>query len=162
RGNTKWNQFIPYTLADVDIVVIDASSADPTVSDEVRGVGTNIGNAVFDATANRLYVANTESFNQIRFEPKLRGHFLSNRVSIINFAGAGKIAATVDINPDINLDEPDGSDQERASGLALPADIARGADGTLYVAATGSARVGVLDSGGAVQARINTGRGPTG
>src|SRR5262249_9507887 len=80
QGNTKWYQFIPYTLADVDVAVIDASSAGPTVSDEVRGVGTNIGNAVFDATANRLYVANTESFNQIRFEPKLRGHFLSNRV----------------------------------------------------------------------------------
>ncbi|MGH9761920.1 MAG: hypothetical protein ACREAC_13915, partial [Blastocatellia bacterium] len=68
----------------------------------------------------------------------------------------------VDINPQINFAVPAGTERERSEGLALPADIVRGTDGTLYVAAKGSARVGVLDSNGNVQARIAVGNGPTG
>jgi len=162
RRNTKWNQFIPYTLADVDLVIIDASGASPAVSQEIRGIGTHIGNAVLDQAANRLYVANTESFNQIRFEPNLRGRFLSNRVSIIGLGSSAPASSPVDINPHIDFDVPQGSDQERSLSLALPADIARSNDGTIFVAATGSARVGVLNSAGAVQARISVGNGPTG
>src|SRR5215831_6039516 len=162
RRNTKWNQFIPYTLADVDLVIIDASGASPAVSQEIRGIVTHIGNAVLDQAANRLYVANTESFNQIRFEPNLRGRFLSNRVSIIGLGSSAPASSPVDINPHIDFDVPQGSDQERSLSLALPADIARSNDGTIFVAATGSARVGVLNSAGAVQARISVGNGPTG
>ena len=44
----------------------------------------------------------------------------------------------------------------------MHADIARSADGTLYVAATSSARVGVLSSAGVVESRIGVGQGPTG
>src|SRR5204863_1547160 len=65
-------------------------------------------------------------------------------------------------NSHIDLDVPEGSNAERALSLALPTDIARGADGAIYVAATGSAKVGVLDPAGAVRARINVGQGPTG
>src|ERR1043166_4775605 len=52
-GNAKWSSLIPYTLADIDVVVIDAHSATPAISTLVRGVGTHIGNAVFDQTNNR-------------------------------------------------------------------------------------------------------------
>ncbi|HKV42928.1 MAG TPA: hypothetical protein VJX67_27275, partial [Blastocatellia bacterium] len=162
KGNTKWSQFIPYRLADVDVVVLDASGQTAAVAAEIPGIGTNIGNTVLDPTGGRLYVVNTEALNLTRFLPNLRGHFLSNRVSIVGL-GAGSPAITaVDLNPQVDFGVPTGSDQERAEGLALPADIARGADGTLYVAAKGSARVGVLDANGAVQARIAVGRGPTG
>ena len=44
----------------------------------------------------------------------------------------------------------------------LPADVVRQSDGTVYVAATSSARVGVLSSAGAVTGRIGVGQGPTG
>jgi len=162
RGNAKWNQFIPYSLADIDLVVLDASGPVPAISREIRGVGTHIGNAVLDPSSNRLYVANTESFNQVRFEPNLRGHFLSNRVSIVGLGSDAATVNSVDINPHINFDDPGGSDQERSLSLALPADITRSSDGTVYVAATGSARIGVLNAAGAVQARIAVGNGPTG
>jgi len=46
----------PYTLADVDLVVLDASGANAVLSREVRGIGTHIGNSIFDSTANRLFV----------------------------------------------------------------------------------------------------------
>jgi cytochrome c peroxidase len=44
----------------------------------------------------------------------------------------------------------------------MPADVARASDGTLYVAATGSDRVGVLSAAGAVESRVAVGGGPTG
>jgi len=162
RGNTKWTTLVPYTLADVDVVVIDAAQPTPRIQNEVRGVGTHIGNAAFDPASNRLYVVNTESHNQIRFEQNLRGQFASTRVSLINFGVASPKSTAADLNSHIDLDVPEGTDAERALSLALPTDITHGSDGTLYVTATGSARVGVLNPEGAVQARINVGQGPTG
>jgi YVTN family beta-propeller protein len=162
RGDTKWNQFVPYTLADIDVVVLDASGPSIAISQEISGVGTHIGNSVLDPSANRLYVANTESFNQIRFERNLRGNFLRNRVSIVSLGPGGPSVNPIDINPHINFDDAAGSDQERSLSLALPGDITRSGDGTIYIAATGSAKVGVLNPAGAVQARIAVGNGPTG
>jgi len=162
RGNTKWTSLVPYTLADVDVVEIDATQPTLVIRNEVRGVGTHIGNTIFDQASNRLYVVNTESNNLVRFEQNLSGRFTSTRVSLVNFGAPVPSATAMNLNPHINLDVPEGSDAERALSLALPADITRGADGSIYVAATGSAKVGVLDAAGAVRARINVGQGPTG
>ncbi|HJQ24899.1 MAG TPA: SMP-30/gluconolactonase/LRE family protein [Blastocatellia bacterium] len=161
RGKTNWTPFIPYTLSDIDLVVVDAASATPQIQSEVTGIGTTIGNAVFDPANNRLLVANLEAHNDVRFEPNLRGQFISTRLGIVSLNNQPRVQ-TVDLNPHINLDQPDGSDAERAASLALPADIARAADGTVYVAANGSAKVGVLNAAGAVQRRIQVGQGPTG
>jgi YVTN family beta-propeller protein len=162
RGNSKWSRFVPFTLADVDLVVVNAADATPQVEAEVSGVGTTVGNSVLDPTTNRLYVVNTEAHNDVRFEPNLRGRFESTRIALVDFpAGSGRVRNS-DLNPHINLDNPDGSDAERRLSLALPTDVARGADGRLYVAAMGSARVGVINSAGDVQGRIKVGQGPTG
>ncbi len=161
-SNTKWNSVIPYTLSDTDIAVIDAHGLNPSVSTLVRGVGTHIGNAIFDASANRLLVVNDEARNLVRFEPNVRGRFLNSRVSAISFAGGTPSIVTSDLNTHINYNMLGGSDAERVLSLALPADIARAVDGTLYVAATSSAKVGVLNSQGEVQSRIWVGQGPTG
>jgi YVTN family beta-propeller protein len=162
RGNTKWNQFISYTLADVDLVVIDAAGAVPQIQSEVAGIGTTVGNAVLDPTGNRLYVVNTEAHNEVRFEPNLRGRFASTRIALVELDAATPRVREIDLNPHINLDLAEGSTAERRVSLALPADIARGSDGKLYVAANGSAKVGVLNPAGAVQSRIDVGQGPTG
>ncbi|MEK6281708.1 MAG: DUF4214 domain-containing protein [Acidobacteriota bacterium] len=159
-GSTRWTQFIPYTLADVDVVILDANAATASISREVRGVGTHIGNTVVDPTSNQLVVVNDEAHNDVRFEPNVRGRFLNTRVSMVNLANSN--VTPVDLNPHIDYGVPLGSDAERANSLALPRDIVRAADGTLYIAATGSAKVGVLNSSGVVQARINVGQGPTG
>jgi YVTN family beta-propeller protein len=159
RGNTKWTTLVPYTLADVDLVVIDATQPTPRIQREVRGIGAHIGNAAFDPSMDRLYVVNIEAHNEVRFEQNLTGRFTTARVSLVNF---GANTTAVNLNSHIDLNTPEGSDAERALSLALPADIARGADGTLYVAATGSAKVGVLGPSGAVHERIKVGQGPTG
>ncbi len=160
-GDAKWTSSIPYTLADVDVVVIDAHTATPAVSTLVRGAGTHIGNAVFDQPNNRLLVANDEARNLVRFEPNLRGNFLSTRIDSIALAGPPSVTAS-DLNTHIDLNNPAGSDAERANTLALPGDLVRAADGTLYLAATSSAKVGVINSQGAVTSRIQVGQGPTG
>lgn len=161
-GNAKWSSVVPYTLADTDVAVIDAHGLSPFISTLVRGVGTHIGNAVFDAGANRLLVVNDEARNLVRFEPNLRGHFLTSRISAIPFSGNSPAVSVSDLNSHINFSNPAGSDSERALSLALPADVVRAADGTTFVAANGSAKIGVLDSQGVVQARISVGQGPTG
>ena len=162
RGNTKWNALVPYTLADVDLVVIDATQTAPRIQKEVRGVGTHIGNAAFDPASDRLYVLNIEAHNEVRFEQNLSGRFTTTRVSLVNFGASVPNSTAVNLNSHVDLNVAEGSDAERALSLALPADIVRSADGTLYIAATGSAKVGVLGPSGAVQARINVGQGPTG
>jgi YVTN family beta-propeller protein len=160
RNDGRWKQFIPYTLADVDVTVLDTSGAVAVLNREVRNLGTHIGNAVVDPTNNQLLVLNDEARNNVRFEPNLRGRFLSTRLSIVNLTNSAVVP--VDLNQHINYSIPAGSDAERANSLAQPVDIVRAADGTLYVAAMGSAKVGVLDSTGAVQTRIGVGQGPTG
>jgi YVTN family beta-propeller protein len=161
-GNAKWDQILPYTLADADLVIIDARSQTSQIVNTVSGIGTHVGNVALDPAANRLYVANMESHNEIRFEPKLRGTFQNNRVSIIGLEEGGPRINATDLNPHIDRDATAGSDKERSDSLALPSDIARATDGTLFVAAMGSAKVGVLDGGGVLQRRIKVGRGPTG
>lgn len=158
--NRSWTSHIPYTLADSDVVVIDASSA--VISARVKGVGTHIGNMAFDASTQRLFVANLEDINQVRFEPNLRGRFQASRVSVLNASAATPtLLSTSDLNAHVDFGGP-GSDSERALSLALPADVVHQSDGTVYVAATSSARVGVLSSAGAVMGRIGVGQGPTG
>lgn len=159
--NRSWTTQIPYTLADVDLVVIDASSS--VISARVRGIGTHVGNMAFDASAQRLLVANLEDINQVRFEPNLSGRFQASRVSVLNTSVATPtLVSTNDLNSHVDFSNPAGSDSERALSLALPADLVRQADGTIYVAATSSARVGVLSSAGVVTGRIAVGQGPTG
>lgn len=160
RSDGRWTSFIPYSLADVDITVLDAGGANVFLSREVRNIGTHIGNAVVDPTSNQLLVLNDEARNNVRFEPNLRGRFLNTRVSRVNLQNSA--VTPVDLNQHINYGNPAGSEPERNNSLALPADIARATDGTLYVAATSSGKVGVLDQAGAVQARIAVGQGPTG
>ncbi|HKY04795.1 MAG TPA: cytochrome c peroxidase, partial [Blastocatellia bacterium] len=162
RGDTKWSRFVPHTLADVDLVVIDAGQAAPRIEREIKGLGTQIGNSVYDAARERLYVVNLEARNEVRFERNLKGRFMSSRVSAIDFQAAAPAASIIDLNPHIDLSVARGSNAERAASLALPSDIAVGADGNFYVAATGSAKVGVFNRAGAVQDRIGVGEGPTG
>jgi YVTN family beta-propeller protein len=147
--NRSWNTSIPYTLADVDIAVINSSSASlpSTVSLQVSGVGTHVGNMAFDPAQGRLLVANLEDINEVRFEPNLSGKFQSNRITILNNATAGTpaVSATTELNPHVDFNNVAGSDLERSQSLAMPSDLVRRSDNTYYVAATSSARVGVLE-----------------
>ncbi|HEY6805356.1 MAG TPA: DUF4214 domain-containing protein [Pyrinomonadaceae bacterium] len=162
----SWNASIPYTLADNDVFVINSntSSLPSTVASTVTGVGTHIGNMAFDPAQNRLLVANLDDINQVRFEPNISGKFQNNRITVLTNAGNGTpvVSAAPDLNQHVNFGNAAGSDSEREQSLAMPADLVRKSDGTYFVAATSSARVGVLASDGTVTDRIAVGQGPTG
>lgn len=163
--NRSWTAHIPFTLADTDVVVLDASSPglSSPISGQVRGLGTHIGNMAFNGAAQQLIVANLDDINQVRFETNLMGRFQASRVSILNAAPTTPaLISTSDLNSHVDFGNTAGTPAERALSLALPGDIVRQSDGTVYVAATSSAKVGVLSSAGAVTGRIGVGNGPTG
>src|SRR5207253_8844368 len=73
----------------------------------------------------------------------------SSDLSLINFPQSGAPTKTaIDLNPHINYSNTAGTDAERAKTLSILADIVRATDGTLYVAATGANKVGVLNAAG--------------
>jgi DNA-binding beta-propeller fold protein YncE len=157
RGTVSWNSVLPYRLADVDVVSVNANTL---AQQEIRHVGTLVGNAAYDAAQQRLVVANIEALNHVRFEPNLTGRFTRTRLAAINL-GAPATVTNIDLNPHINYGGP-GSDAERALSLSLPADVKVSANGTVYVASNGTAKVGVVNPQGNVAARIGVGPGPTG
>ncbi|HET6892651.1 MAG TPA: DUF4214 domain-containing protein [Pyrinomonadaceae bacterium] len=163
--NRSWTAHIPFTLSDTDVVVLDAAAPglSAPITGRARGIGTHIGNMAFNGPAQQLVVANLEDINQVRFEPNLSGKFQASRVSVLDVAPATPtLINTSDLNSHVDFGNPGGSDAERALSLALPADVARHSDGTVFVAATSSAKVGVLTSSGGVTGRISVGQGPTG
>jgi YVTN family beta-propeller protein len=159
RGSVSWNKVIPYRLADVDVVVIDAKAA--SVRQEIRHLGTLIANAAFDNSARRLLVANTDALNHIRFEPVVRGRFIRTRLAAINVDEAKPKVTSWNLNPHVNYDA-EGSETERALSLALPSDVKVAGNGNSFVAASGSMKVGVMNRRGEIVARIGVGKGPTG
>ncbi len=153
----SWSGVVPYTLYDHDVIAIDTTS--DTVVQTYRGVGTSLFNLGVGPDGT-LWVTNLEASNEIRFEPNLKGSFVRNRVT---FVAPGGAVTPVHLNAHIDYGNPAGSAGERALSLSTPLDIAvAGSGNTAYVAAIGSARVGVLDAAGNVTRRIDVGEGPAG
>jgi len=153
-----WDAALPYTLGDVDVVAIDAATA--AIVDVFTGVGTSLFNLGVHPTDGRIVVTNLEARNEVRFEPNLRGNFIRNRITSID-PGTG-VVTPHHLDPHIDYAVPEGSDVERAMSLALPMGVVVAPDGTAYVAAFGSGRVGVVDLDGVVLDRIDVGAGPSG
>lgn len=159
EAGTSWNEYLHYTLLDHDVLGIDAQTL--TIDRVFTNVGTNLlGLAVSPATG-ALYVSNQEAFNEVRFLQHLKGRFLHNRVTVIDPSSA--TVTPRHLNEHIHYDVPLGSPAERALSLSLPGALAVSDDGAnVYVAAFGSAKVGVLDAAGGVVRRIQVGDGPIG
>src|SRR5262249_11759130 len=113
----------------------------------------------------RLYVSNTEARNEVRFEPMLRGNLVRNRITVVD----SSVATPVHLNPHIDYATSPGSSAEVEESLALPLGMAFSADEqTLFVAAFGSGKIGVLDADlpdagqGAPREQLAVGGGPSG
>lgn len=155
----SWDAHLPYTLLDNDVIEIDAATS--TVTQAFDGVGTVLTNLEVNPVTGRIYVSNLESFNEVRFEPNLKGVFTKTRVTHIDPGTA--TVTPVHLNDHIDYGVSEGSPAERGQSLGLPMGIAvHGGGDTVYVAAMGSNKVGVLDGDGNVLRRIGVGSGPTG
>ena len=158
----NWTSKVNFTLPDSDVFVIDADAGTPSVVRTASGVGTILYDVEVDPASGQLWVANTEARNQVRFEPKLRGHLVQTRITRVNPA-TGAVASIVDVNPHINYATTPGSPGEIAQSLSQPGDGVFTASGaTYYQTAFGSRKVGILNAAGAVTGAIAVGGGPSG
>src|SRR5262249_18517193 len=158
----NWSGFVNFTLPDNDVFVIDADASTPSIIRTVSGVGTILFDVAVNPATGQLWVPNTNARNLVRFDENLRGHLVQTRITRVNPA-TGSLASVVDLNPPINYAVAPGPPSEIANSLSQPgAGVFNAAGSTYYVAAFGSGKVGVLNSSGAVTARIAVGGGPTG
>ena len=144
-------------LPDYDLIEID--TATQLVRKSYSAVGTlNFGAALRPGT-EEIWVANTEARNKVRFVTALRGHAWDNRVTRVN-TGTSASVTSFDLNPGIDystLPNP----AALSSSLAQPVALAWNTSGsTLYVAAFGTDRIGVLDATGTVQSFLEIGDTP--
>ena len=157
--DTSWDAVVPYRLYDHDVFRIDAATR--TVASAVNGVGTTLFNVGVHPITGELWVTNQEAINEVRFEPNLRGAFVDSRISSIDpLTGTPQ---AFPLNPHIDRNDPDGTALERSQSLSLPTDVVvSGARSEIYVAGTGSAKVGVYDLAGQPLRLVATGLGPAG
>ncbi|MFM2110974.1 MAG: hypothetical protein RLZZ372_1898 [Pseudomonadota bacterium] len=153
EARNDWSSRVKFTLPDEDVFAIDAVAATPAVTSRFTGVGTTLFNMAVNPADGRLFVSNTESFNEVRFEgsgqrgnSSVRGRIAESRISLIT-PSSGAVAA-VHLNRHVNFDLPQGaslSAAEKARSLSQPTALVFSQNGdTLYSAAFGSAKVAAL------------------
>jgi DNA-binding beta-propeller fold protein YncE len=152
-----WDGKVMFALPDKDVFVIDAMAPVPRQLEGPEGFFTGVGTILYNLAVNpvsgKIYVSNTESRNLQRFEGpgtfaghSVRGHTVESRITVL---GAGSVTPR-HLNKHIDYSKccaPLPND-ESARSLALPQAMAVTGDGkTLYVAALGSDKIGVFDTG---------------
>jgi len=157
-----WSSLVNFSLPDHDVFSIDADSLAASSVQEFDQVGTIVFNMVVhpDPQNGKIYVTNTELPNHVRFEgpgvhggSTVQGHLSESRITVIDPSGP-----TIDpqhLNPHIeyaDLHTDAGANHAQinaqiADSLATPLQPVISSDGsTLYVAAFGSAKVGVFST----------------
>ncbi len=157
RGR-DWSNVVRFNLPDHDVFAIDATTLDETSS--WSGVGTILFNMAVNPVSGKVYVANTDARNEVRFEGP--GDFVTlqgskppgvpasvqgdlHRAGITVLDGANVLPRHLNKHIDYSVrPAPPGTAQH---SLATPVEMAVSADGSkLYVAAFGSSKVGVFDT----------------
>jgi YVTN family beta-propeller protein len=143
----NWNNAIRFDLPDLDVFAIDATSLAET--DSWASVGTILFNMAVNPVSGRVYVSNTDANNHVRFEgpgithTTVNGNLHKARISVLD---SGTVTAR-HLNKHIDYDLLPAPAGVKEDSLATPLEIAVTADGaTLYVAAFGSAKIGVFST----------------
>src|SRR5262245_50515218 len=149
-----WDAVVPFNLPDRDVFAVNANTFATVAPAPFVHVGTILFNMTLNPTSGKLYVSNTESPNLTRFEgpgvfggSTVQGHLSEARISVIDPA-----TGSVDpqhLNPHIDYSRlftgpnPPPADQ-KVHSLATPLQMVVSSTGTVYVAAFGSAKIGVF------------------
>jgi len=143
-----WSAATAFSLPDRDVFAIDAASLQTTAT--FAHVGTTLFGMTVNPANGHVYVSNTEARNELRFEgpgtyagETLEGHLAESRISVLSDDEV--IARRLNKHIDYTkLPAPEGT---AAHSLATPLDLVVSGDGsTLYVAAFGSSKIGVLST----------------
>ena len=150
----NWDNGVRFSLPDRDVFVIDALANPPVAlagpAGSYQGVGTILFNMAVNPVNGNVYVANTEAFNEERFEGagifsghSVRGHLHESRITVL----AGGTVLPRHLNKHIDYNVVPGPASENVKSLAFPQGMAVSSDGAdLYVAAMGSSKVGVFST----------------
>jgi len=151
-----WSNMVRFDLPDLDVFAIDATATPPVETANYAGVGTVLFNMATNPVTGKLYVANTEAVNEVRFEgtrpappapgsdtTTVNGHLHEARITVID--PAGSTVTPRHLNKHIDYSVIPAPAGVRDDSLATPQGMAVSADGTtLYLAAKGSGKVGVF------------------
>ncbi len=155
-----WSAVVRFDLPDLDVFAIAADTTPPAATDAFAHVGTLLFTMATNPVTGTLYVANTDADNHVRFEgpgtlasgvkppgepATVRGHLAESRITIV--ADATGTVTPRHLNKHVDYGATPQSADVEGKSLALPLGMAVSADGnTLYVAAFGSAKIGVFDT----------------
>jgi len=159
----NWNDAVKFDLPDQDVFQIDADR-DPVPAAVAGGVFSGVGTVLFsvveNASTNALYVSNTDAQNHVRFEgpgtkvtsdgdkpvgepPTVQGHLAESRITVIS----GTSVKPRHLNLHIDYSARPAPAGIKDHSLATPLEMVLSPDdATLYVAAFGSSRIGVLST----------------
>ncbi len=151
RLGRDWSAGVLFDLPDHDVFAIDAGTLAETTS--FSGVGTTLFNMAVNPLSGAVYVSNTEARNEVRFEgpgvfggSTVQGDLAEARITVL--AGGGVTPHR--LNTHIDYAQRPAPAGVKAHSLSTPVGMAVSPDGaTVYVAAFGSGRIGVLRHGGA-------------
>jgi DNA-binding beta-propeller fold protein YncE len=148
----NWNHAVRFNLPDKDVFAVNANTL--TQTGAFAHVGTTLFNMVTNPVTGRLYVSNTEAFNQVRFEgpgifggSTVQGHLAETRITVIS----GSTVTPRHLNKHIDYSklagDPGFDPTAKNHSLSTPLDMAVTTDGrTLFLAAFGSSKIGVFDT----------------
>jgi DNA-binding beta-propeller fold protein YncE len=159
-----WSGAVKLALPDEDVFAIDADASPPVQVVGPGGAFAGVGTILFDMIVNpandKLYVANTEAFNRVRFEgpgvfatgfkpmgepTTVQGHLHESRITVID----GLTVAPRHLNKHIDYGTccAPVPNAENDTSIAFPVGMAVSGDGqTLYVAGFGTSEIGVYDT----------------
>lgn len=145
----NWSNGVRFNLPDYDVFAIDAATLNETAT--YSGVGTTLFNMVVHPVSGDVYVSNTESINEVSFEgdgvfggSTVQGNLAQSRISRLTNAGDVDVAH---LNSHIDYSVTPAPIGVKDHSLATPLGMTLSSDGaTLYLAAFGSARIGVIDT----------------
>ncbi|MFQ5635864.1 MAG: putative Ig domain-containing protein, partial [Gammaproteobacteria bacterium] len=147
-----WSNQVRFALPDLDVFAIDANVATPVESAAYAGVGTVLYGLAVNPATGRVYVANTEAVNEVRFEGSrapgspistVQGRLHEARLTVID-AATGLVTPR-HLNTHIDYSQRPAPAGVRDKTLAIPKGAVVDATGTtLYLAAKGSGKVAVL------------------
>ncbi len=146
----NWDPGVDFSLPDKDVFTINANANPPVETSFYTGVGTILFNMAVNPVNGKVYVSNGEAKNETRFEgpgvaggSTVQGHLSEYRISVLDGSGA----SARHLNKHIDYNIRPASLSAKANSLATPLEMAVTSNGqTLYVAAFGSAKIGVFDT----------------
>jgi len=147
---------IKFSMPDNDVVEIDTGTM--AVTRYFSRVGTVNQAIAVSPNSGDIYVANTDARNLVRFEPELRGHFVTNRISVISEADGS--VTHHDLNPTVDYSILPNL-PALSNALAQVTAIAFDASGSsMFAASFGTDRIARIDTNGVVTGFMEVGSTP--